>query len=82
MDKLEKWIVDIKAEDESIKIILLVRDADSHQILREPEDIRSVIGEGVFEDDLAAVILLEDLRDLDEREKFEMIDVVSKEVDL
>jgi hypothetical protein len=32
LDKLQKWIVDIKAEDESIKIILILRDANEHNV--------------------------------------------------
>ena len=69
LDKLQKWIVDIKAEDESIKIILILRDANEHNVYNQPDDIRSVIGEGVFEDDLAAVITFEDLRDFNTEER-------------
>lgn len=66
LDKLQKWIVDIKAEDESIKIILVLRDAHEHNVYNQPDDIRSVVGEGVFEDDLDTVIVFEDLRDFNE----------------
>lgn len=78
LDKLQKWIVDIKAEDESIKIILILRDANEHCVYNQPDDIRSVIGEGVFEDDLAAVIVFEDLRDFNTEERKEMIHVFEK----
>lgn len=66
-DKLQKWIVDIKTEDEAIKIILLLRDAGERNVFRDKEEIREVVGEGVFEDDLSAVIMLEDIRFLNDK---------------
>lgn len=73
LDKLQKWIVDIKAEDEAIKIVLILRDANEHCVYNQPDDIRAVVGEGVFEDDLSAVVLMEDLRDFNEVERKEMV---------
>ena len=73
LDKLQKWIVDIKAEDEAIKIVLILRDASEHCVYNQPDDIRAVVGEGVFEDDLSAVVLMEDLRDFNEVERKEMV---------
>ena len=80
VDKLQKWIVDIKAEDEGIKIVLVLRDANERNVFREGEEIREVVGEGVFEDDLSAVIMLEDLRDCTEEERKETIQIVNQEI--
>lgn len=75
-DKLQKWVVDIKAEDEGIKIMLFIRDANERNVFKDPEDIKEVVGEGVFEDDLSVVIMLEDMRDSNDEEKRETIEIV------
>ena len=77
VDKLQKWVVDIKAEDEGIKIVLILRDANERNVFREGEDIREVVGEGVFEDDVATVIMLEDMRSCSEEERKESIEIVN-----
>ena len=60
VDKMQKWVVDVKSEDEGIKIVLLVRDSPEQNIFREKEDIRDIVGDGVFEDDVSSVIMMED----------------------
>lgn len=51
----------MKSEDEAIKIVLMVRDSKETNVFRSQEEIKDVLGEGVFEDDLAAIIMIEDL---------------------